>query len=320
MEMISVSGTFFKTGSDSVYSGKRTGSHNKNLAGNKELNTKLRMLSKTELNSDFRCADMTQTVSVIDSTQSYGERIRIQRQKAQATALKLKKLKYRFKSLSAKIIRSKTSYAAKQAAGQARREALRLKNEKRKTEGDTTEIDAAIAHAKAMERVAKKKARHLEEEELIKVCQNEDFDKVYEAGKNPETELDEDFADEKETADDEAEPTIDELAKLMYKLEQKINSEYDDMGMEELTEAIMPPGKEMTPEEHKQLKTKHRNSEMREIVRADAEYLKSLFESLEKGKGDSNVVVTSSPGVVNVQPVSVSVDIGGAGVAVNMML
>lgn len=102
MEMISVSGTFFKTRSDSAYSGKRTGSHNKNLTGNKELNTKLRMLSKTELNSDFRCADMTQTVSVIDSTQSYGERIRIQRQKAQATALKLKKLKYRFKSLSAK--------------------------------------------------------------------------------------------------------------------------------------------------------------------------------------------------------------------------
>ena len=32
--------------------------------------------------------------------------------KAQATALKLKKLKYRFKSLSAKIIRSKTSYAS----------------------------------------------------------------------------------------------------------------------------------------------------------------------------------------------------------------
>ena len=273
MEMISVSGTFFKTGSDSVYSGKRTGSRNKSSAGNKELN------------SDFRYTDRTQ-VSVISSTQSYGEQIRLQRQKAQNTALKLKKLKYRFKSLSAKIIRSKTSYAAKQAAGQARREALRLKNEKRKTEGDTTEIDAAIAHAKAMERVAKKKARHLEEEELIKVCQNEDFDKVYEAGKNPETELDEDFADEKETADDEAELTIDELAKLMYKLEQKINSEYDDMGMEELTEAIMPPGKEMTPEEHKQLKTKHRNSEMREIVRADAE----------------------------------SVDTGGAGVAVNMML
>lgn len=132
MEMISVSGTFLKTGSDSACSGKRTGSHNKNLAGNKELNTKLRMLSKTELNSDFRCVDMTQTVSVIDSTQSYGERIRIQRQKAQATALKLKKLKYRFKSLSAKIIRSKTSYAAKQVAGQARREALRLKNEKEK--------------------------------------------------------------------------------------------------------------------------------------------------------------------------------------------
>ena len=170
--------------------------------------------------------------------------------KAQATALKLKKLKYRFKSLSAKIIRSKTSYSAKQSAGQARREALRLKNETRKTEGESPELDAAIEHAKAMERVAKKKARHLEEEELIKVCQNEDFDKVYEAGKNQDTELDEDCADEKETADDEAELTIDELAKLMYKLEQKINSEYDDMGLEELTEAIMPPGLAMPPEAH----------------------------------------------------------------------
>ena len=49
------------------------------------------------------------------------------------TALKLKKLKYMFKSLSAKIIRSKTSYAAKQATGQARRETLRLKNEKSQT-------------------------------------------------------------------------------------------------------------------------------------------------------------------------------------------
>ena len=48
-----------------------------------------------------------------------------------------------------------------------------------------------------------KKARHLEEKELIKVSQNGDFDKVYEAGKNPETELDEDFADETETAPDD---------------------------------------------------------------------------------------------------------------------
>lgn len=48
-----------------------------------------------------------------------------------------------------------------------------------------------------------KKARHLEEEELIKVGQNGDFDKVYEAGKNPETELDEDLADEIETAPDD---------------------------------------------------------------------------------------------------------------------
>lgn len=317
--MTSVSGTFFKTGSDSVYSGKKTGSRNKSSAGNKELNTKLRMLSKTELNSDFRYTDRTQTVSVISSSKSYGEQIRIQRQKAQTTSLKLKKLKYRFKSLSAKIIRSKTSYAAKQAAGQARREALRLKNEKRKTEGDTTEIDAAIAHAKAMERVAKKKARNLEEEELIKVSQNEDFDKVYEAGRNPRTEYSEDLADEKETADEE-ELTIDELAKLMYELEQKLKSEYDDMGLDELTEVITPPGKEMTPEDLKQLKIRHRSREMREIVKADSEYLKSIFNGIEKGKGDSNAMVSTSPGVVPTQPVAVPADCVVSGAAVNITL
>ena len=35
---------------------------------------------------------------------------------------------------------------------------------------DSEEIEAAISHAKAIERVAKKKVRHLEEEELAKAC------------------------------------------------------------------------------------------------------------------------------------------------------
>ena len=102
------------------------------------------------------------------NTQSYGESIRAQRQKAKDTSLSLKKLKYQFKSLSTKILRSKTSLAARQAAGQARREILRLKSQKQSGKYDNEELEAAIEHAKAMERVAKKKARHLEEEEMAK--------------------------------------------------------------------------------------------------------------------------------------------------------
>lgn len=57
---------------------------------------------------------------------------------------------------------------ARLAAAQARREILRLKSQKQSGKYDNEELEAAIEHAKAMERVAKKKARHLEEEEMAK--------------------------------------------------------------------------------------------------------------------------------------------------------
>lgn len=56
----------------------------------------------------------------------------------------------------------------KMVVGQAEREVLRLKREKMKENVDETEIDAAINHAKAMERVARRKVKHLLQEELAK--------------------------------------------------------------------------------------------------------------------------------------------------------
>ena len=85
--------------------------------------------------------------SMFSSTQSYGESLRAQRQQAKNTSLSLKKLKYQFKNLSTKILRSKTSLAAKQVAGQARREVLRLKSKKQSGDYDSEEIQAAIDHA-----------------------------------------------------------------------------------------------------------------------------------------------------------------------------
>ena len=60
--------------------------------------------------------------SIVTSSLSYSESLRNQRQQTKNTTLALKKLKYQFKNISSKILRSKTSQAAKQAAGQARRE------------------------------------------------------------------------------------------------------------------------------------------------------------------------------------------------------
>ena len=102
--------------------------------------------------------------------QKYSELLRTQRTKAKDVSGKLKKLKYHYKDISSKIMRSKTSAMARQVVSQAKREVLRLKREKQSGKYDSEEIDAAIVHAKAMERIARKKVKHLEEEELAKAC------------------------------------------------------------------------------------------------------------------------------------------------------
>ena len=140
------------------------------------------------------------------NTQSYGESLRAQRQKAKDTTLSLKKLKYQFKSLSTKILRSKTSLAARQAAGQARREILRLKS-------------------------------------------------------------------------------------------QKQSGKYDNEELDELSDSVLSVEKDMDPVDLKMMKIKHRNKEMKDIVRADAKYLKAVFDHLEKTRSEGTVVPDNSGAV-----------------------
>lgn len=322
--MASVIGTYFQRNSSSIFPNNNTGTKSNNMSNvsnnKKDINDKLRMLSKTEQNSGFSSSNSVGFNSIITSSQSYAEQLRVQRQQTQATSLKLKKLKYRFKNISSKIIRSKTSYAAKQVAGQARREVLRLKNEKKQSGEDSAELDAAIAHAKAMERVAKKKAKHLEEEEMIKVSGGPCADRLVEEEEKLEdtNNVSEVISSQEAGYEQEQEISYDEMAKMMSELSENIQAMIEnmqamseamsqdmesmtedmqdlleDVGLGELTEAITPSGEEMDPEDLKQLKIKHRNKEMQEIAKADAEYLKTIFDILEKEK-DSGVSIESS--------------------------
>lgn len=322
--MASVIGTYFQRNSSSIFPNNNTGTKSNNMSNvsnnKKDINDKLRMLSKTEQNSGFSSSNSVGVNSIITSSQSYAEQLRVQRQQTQATSLKLKKLRYRFKNISSKIIRSKTSYAAKQVAGQARREVLRLKNEKKQSSEDSAELDAAIAHAKTMERVAKKKAKHLEEEEMIKVSGGPCADRLVEEEEKLEdtNDLSEAVSSQEAGYEQEQEISYDEMAKMMSELSENIQAMIEnmqamseamsqdmesmtedmqdlleDVGLGELTEAITPSGEEMDPEDLKQLKIKHRNKEMQEIAKADAEYLKTIFDILEKEK-DSGVSIEAS--------------------------
>ena len=323
-----------------------------------------RMLSRDSQSAQMQAANSWSQDSIVTSSLSYSESLRNQRQQTKNTTLALKKLKYQFKNISSKILRSKTSQAAKQAAGQARREVLRLKRQKQNSDSDSEEIDAAIAHAQAMERVAKKKAKHLEEEEMVKaaggICQGDRIceeetkdvqDAEAENAQNEEEMSAEGSADEVsrdlsayEYAGNEAYAgdsydTSDYIAlgmdafyaqagdfmsemsdftsELMQEMSDSLRDLMEEMGLDGISDTAVSVNREMDPADLKMMKIKHRNKEMKDIVKADAEYLKAVFDRLEKMK--DNPVILSGGGVslsAGYSGTSFSADAAGIGAQV----
>lgn len=326
------------TGLPQAFSGgRKTQNNQKSIFGakNKSSVTDIRrMLARDDRNGQMQAANSWSQDSIVTSSLSYSESLRNQRQQTKNTTLALKKLKYQFKNISSKILRSKTSQAAKQAAGQARREVLRLKRQKQNSDSDSEEIDAAIAHAQAMERVAKKKAKHLEEEELAKaaggICQGDRIceeetkdvqDAEAENAQNEEEMSAEGSADEVSGAlsayeyaadsydiSDYIDLGMDEFyaqagdfmsemsdftSEMMQEMSDSLRDLMEEMGLDVESDTVVSVNREMDPADLKMMKIKHRNKEMKDIVKADAEYLKAVFDHLEKMK-DNMVIPTGT--------------------------
>lgn len=328
------------TGLSQAFSGgRKTQNNQKSIFGakNKSSVTDIRrMLARDDRNGQMQAANSWSQDSIVTSSLSYSESLRNQRQQTKNTTLALKKLKYQFKNISSKILRSKTSQAAKQAAGQARREVLRLKRQKQNSDSDSEEIEAAIAHAQAMERVAKKKAKHLEEEEMVKAAggiwqgdriSEEETKDVQDAEaenvQNEEEMSAEGSADEVsrdlsayEYAGNEAyagdsydisdyidlgmdafyaqtgdfmSEMSDFTSEMIQEMSDSLRDLMEEMGLDGLSDTAVSVNREMDPVDLKMMKIKHRNKEMKDIVKADAEYLKAVFNHLEKMK--DNVVI-----------------------------
>lgn len=343
-------GTFVRSnsrGTTQITFGSRTnqssangifGQQNNTTASKNSVSDIKRMLARDSRSTQTQAANSLGQKSIVTSTLSYSEALRNQRQQTKNTTLALKKLKYQFKNISSKILRSKTSQAAKQAAGQARREIMRLKRQKQNSDSDSDseEIDAAIAHAQAMERVAKKKAKHLEEEEMMKaaggICQGDRIseeetkdvpDAEAENARNAEEMSAEDSANEvsgdfsayeyagdsydisdyvdlgmdafyAQTGDFMSEMS-DFTSEMMQEMSDSLRDLMEEMGLDGLSDNAVSVNREMDPADLKMMKIKHRNKEMKDIVKADAEYLKAVFERLEKMK--DNPVIPSGGGV-----------------------
>ena len=348
-------GTFVRSnsrGTTQITFGSRTnqssangifGQQNNTTASKNSVSDIKRMLARDSWST--QTANSLGQESIVTSTLNYSESLRNQRQQTKNTTLALKKLKYQFKNISSKILRSKTSQAAKQAAGQARREVLRLKRQKQSGNYDDDEIEAAINHAKAMERVAKKKAKHLEEEELAKaaggiwqgekVCTDEE-ERTLETDQNTDPEAEEELPCEATEAQSDMDleeydyPLLDEFllqtsdlmaemsdftSEMMQELSDSMRDIMEEMGMDELSDTMLSVKKDIDPADLKMMKIKHRNKEMKEIVKADAEYLKAVFDRLEKMK--DNPVIPSGGGMslsAGSTGMSFSADAAGIGV------
>ena len=288
-----------------------------------ELRNKRRMLSQTrgEGQQAGNGQKIFQGVSGQDTVtcmQSYTEALRTGREKAKKSSLAVKHVRYQAKSISSQIVRSKTSTSARQAVGKARREVIRLKRLRQNEAYDEEELQAAIVHAQSMERVAKKKLNHLQQEELIHVTDGEkeansaseeeqsfagdewereklsDRDKFAEQeGLGEENDLSGEGYFSNEDLLSNMEGTMDEwlfrmesgmgdlTEEIMEELQTAFQDLLDQMGLSGVDE-LTGERREMTPEQFEELRRKHRLAEMKEIVKADGDYLKSMFQHFEK--------------------------------------
>ncbi len=267
-----------------------------------------------------------QNRSIVDQSMSYAQQLRASRTKSEKASLEKKKLQYNFKKISSQIIRSKNSVSARKAVQSAKREIMRLKRLKANGEYDEEELNLAIEHAKSMEKVAKKKVSHLEQEEMVErngkglsgaveeaeETREESEEEESEEEEIPEELLSEDVIDEDlvqaseeydyemalqaaemreamaENMEQVAEASSDSMDEMMSELAEGMMDMMEELDMTELMESTFAPDPNMSEDDLKMLKIKHRAKEMKEIAEADKEYLKGLMEH-EKSKAASGI-------------------------------
>lgn len=208
---------------------------------------------------------------------------------------KTRRLNYNFKEISAMILRTKTSGSARQVAARARGKVALLKQRLKCGEYDDKELESAIIHAEKMERVARKRMRHLQEEEMAKrggPC----FGELEEECKEPVPQQEEE-SEEPELDSRQQEAVLRErqqelqremqreMQRMMQEMMEEAQREMAELSdMEELSDALGGKSANLDPEDLKELKRKHRLEEQREIMEADMAYLKALFNKLAQEK------------------------------------
>lgn len=207
--------------------------------------------------------------------------VRIQKPKK-----KKKRLQYSFKAISNQILMTKTSGSAKQVLTKARGKVAMLKRNQDNEDYDATELRHAIIHAQKMTRIAKKRMRHLEEEEMAK---HKRANAIEQDG-NGVPDLPEPEEEDLEKREEELKQLVEELQQMMDEyMKQTSEAMMEETGMDELAEEVMVAKQgDMEPEDLERLKKRHRADELREIMEADMKYLKAMINKLERDRQEAS--------------------------------
>lgn len=204
-------------------------------------------------------------------------------------------------------MRSKSSINAKQLTTKTKFQIVDLRLKLASGDYNYTEIHNALKHAERIARVAKKKMKHLQEEEFYEKTngkqtaqeqmeqleeQSEEFNQIDTAGMSQE----------------EMERLMQQIQEEMRRIEEELEEAMSSQDMME--DFLQGFSQEMTPKDLEALKKRHRAEEMRDIMEADLEYLKAYFDKLskEKEEGSSGSIDSNSDSFGNITGVSLELN------------
>ena len=234
---------------------------------------------------------------------------------------------YNSRDISTMIRQAKTSLSAGKAAIKAKRKVLELRRKiaSSSDSDEKEELSAALSHAKSMERAAKKKKHHLESEEMVEHAQENKFgndtysedgtissareeiiseaedvvDEAYDKIDDIESDSaglltpadaevlmeDEAFGEDELFIEDDFVMDMDDLVENVDEAYEILDDVMEDLGM---LEAVNP---NMSREALEKMKTKHRNSEEKDMVKADMDYMKAMFEKFQESYASFDVCI-----------------------------
>ena len=211
-----------------------------------------------------------------------------------------KRLPYNFKQISKQIQQAKTANAARSLPTKMRTKLSWLYKQLRNGEYGASEVFAAIMHAASMERIAKRKLRHLEEEEA---AENGSGSAVNAPGEEDEIPGKDELMEAIEENEEISEKQMKEMMEEIEELEEELTSET----LSEMEDMLSCAGRDMSEDDIKEMKRKHREDEDKQLTRADLKYLKALFDRLEQEKRSASAAAASfKPQVSNAAAVNVS--------------